>query len=152
MCGPQQKTKESTVKISTIICLGHFRPQDHQNRVWHVENPPHTNVQLIWCQERRVMTILRNKCIKIRNINVDFRMKCQKSFFQLFGSSGSISKRFLVSKYIGFHPSNHILISFLVPEPYSASWYSIYPVVWLPMVVCGHSDSPKQMAGRHLAK
>ena len=47
------------MEIIKNIILVNLGLREYQNRIQHVENPPHANFQLCSCQERRVMTSLR---------------------------------------------------------------------------------------------
>ena len=47
------------------IILVNLRLWEYQNRIQHVHKPLHAKYELRSCQERRVMTILRQKASKI---------------------------------------------------------------------------------------
>ena len=49
---------ENRQKHLILVNLGHW---EHQNRIQHVHKPLHAKYELRSCQERRVMTILRQK-------------------------------------------------------------------------------------------
>ena len=54
-----KKVMMSLLQISKMLFLDHFSTPGPSNPVRHVEKPFHTNFELIWLQERRIMTILR---------------------------------------------------------------------------------------------
>ena len=61
----QNEEIENEHRLKHVI-LVNLRLWEHQNRIQHVHKPLHAKYELRSCQERRVMTILRQKALKKR--------------------------------------------------------------------------------------
>ena len=70
----KKKLKINPKNHQKLMFLYSLEPRDHQNRIRDVDKPAHANYELRRCQERRVMTILRqNRYLRIQGRMQIFR-------------------------------------------------------------------------------